>query len=66
MKADQTKTERNEELYQLKAVTTFAALAKRFNISMARVKDIYYRMDAIKNPGRKKKRRAKKKQIKGD
>jgi hypothetical protein len=66
MKTTRAKTERNEELYQLKAVTTFAALAKRFNISMARVKDIYYRMDAIKNPGRKKKRRAKKKQIKGD
>jgi hypothetical protein len=66
MKADQTKTERNEELYQLKATMTFAALSKRFNISMARVKDIFYRMDAIRNPGKKKKRRAKRKQIKGD
>lgn len=63
MKAAKTKTERNEQLYQLKATTTFKKLAKKYKISMARVKAIYYRMDSIKNPGRKKKRRRKKRPV---
>jgi Mor family transcriptional regulator len=60
MKADQAKTERNEQIYQLKATMTFAELAKRFNISPARVKMIYYTIFYRLNPGKKLRKRKKK------
>ena len=37
------KTKRNKKLVELKAKMTFKNLAKMFNISEARAKEIYYR-----------------------
>lgn len=49
-KATPTKTERNKKLVELKAKMTFKNLAKMFNLSEARAKQIYYR--EIKKPKR--------------
>jgi hypothetical protein len=42
-KAPQTKNARNRKLVELKAKMTFENLARLFNISETRVKQIYYR-----------------------
>lgn len=42
-KGTKTKKERNKKLTELKAKMTFKNLAKMFNISETRAKQIYYR-----------------------
>lgn len=42
-KTPQTKNERNRKLVELKAKMTFSNLARLFNISETRAKQIYYR-----------------------
>jgi len=42
-KGTKTKIERNKKLIELKAKMTFKNLAKMFNISETRAKQIYYR-----------------------
>jgi hypothetical protein len=42
-KAPQTKEQRNKKLVELKAKMTFKNLARLFNISQTRAKQIYYR-----------------------
>jgi len=42
-KAPQPKTQRNKKLVELKAKMTFKNLARLFNISETRAKEIYYR-----------------------
>jgi len=59
-KGTPTKKERNQKLVQMKAKMTFAKLARVFNISETRAKQIYYRevekMKGGRRPLRNKKR----------
>ena len=48
MKGTPTKTDRNKKLVELKTKNTFKKLAKKFDISETRAKQIYYRAKKTK------------------